>query len=312
MDPDSGLMTAETLEQALARAEAPARAVLPVHLGGRLCPMAGIEDVAAEAGAVVVEDAAHAVGGVDAVGAPVGACAHSAATTFSFHPVKTLAAGEGGMVTVNDAARAARIAAPQEPRRHPRPRPDDRARLPRRHGARNPWIYEQVELGFNYRMNEMEAALGLSQLGKLERFAARRRALADRYEALLRPLALLTTPVPRGPGAPGLHLFSVLIDFEAAGVSRAELMTRLAAEGVGTQVHYIPLYRQPWFRARYGRMRLPGAEAYYARVLALPLFPAMQDRTLTGWSRRWRGRSASDAMKRGPVDGMMLATGCDP
>ena len=278
VDPDSGLMTAETLEQALARAEAPARAVLPVHLGGRLCPMAGIEDVAAEAGAVVVEDAAHAVGGVDAAGAPVGACAHSAAAAFSFHPVKTLAAGEGGMVTVNDAARAARMrrlrnhGVTHDPALMTEPDSLDA------HGARKPWIYEQVELGFNYRMNEMEAALGLSQLGKLERFAARRRALADRYEALLRPLAPLTTPVPRGPGAPGLHLFSVLIDFDAAGVSRAGLMTRLAAEGVGTQVHYIPLYRQPWFRARYGRMRLPGAEAYYARVLALPLFPAMQDR----------------------------------
>jgi len=277
VDPDSGLMTPETLEQAIARADAPVKAILPVHLGGRFCDMAGIEDVAAEAGAVVVEDAAHAVGGVDATGSPVGACAHSAAATFSFHPVKTLAAGEGGMITSNDPARAARMRRLRNHGVTHDPALMTEAGSFDDHGARNPWIYEQIELGFNYRMNELEAALGLSQLGKLDRFVARRRALADRYEVLLQSFAPLVTPVPMGPGAPGLHLFSVLIDFPAAGVSRAEVMQRLVAGCVGTQVHYIPLYRQPWLKARYGEMRLSGAEAYYARVLALPLFPAMQD-----------------------------------
>jgi UDP-4-amino-4,6-dideoxy-N-acetyl-beta-L-altrosamine transaminase len=277
VDAESGLMTAETLEQAIARADAPVKAILPVHLGGRLCDMAGIEDVAAEAGAVVVEDAAHAVGGVDAAGAPVGACVRSAAATFSFHPVKTLAAGEGGMVTTNDPPRAARMRRLRNHGVTHDPALMTEAGSVDEHGARNPWIYEQIELGFNYRMNELEAALGLSQLGKLDRFMARRTALADRYEALLQGFAPLVKPTPRGPGAPGLHLFSVLIDFEAAAVSRAEAMRRLSAEGVATQVHYIPLYRQPWFKTRYGEMRLPGAEAYYARVLALPLFPAMRD-----------------------------------
>jgi dTDP-4-amino-4,6-dideoxygalactose transaminase len=126
-------------------------------------------------------------------------------------------------------------------------------------------------------MNELEAALGLSQLAKLDRFVARRQALGDRYKTLLQPFAPIVGPVPIGPGQPGLHLFTVLIDFEAAGAPRAEIMRRLSAEGIGTQVHYIPLYRQPYFKACYGEMRLPGAEAYYARVLALPLFPAMQD-----------------------------------
>jgi dTDP-4-amino-4,6-dideoxygalactose transaminase len=144
-------------------------------------------------------------------------------------------------------------------------------------GARNPWIYEQIELGFNYRMNELEAALGLSQLGKLARFVSRRAALAERYRALLEPLAPLVRPTPMGPGRPGLHLYAVLIDFAAAAVTRAEVMRRLAAQGIGSQVHYIPLCRQPYFRARYGEIRLAGAEAYYARALALPLFPAMAD-----------------------------------
>ncbi len=145
-------------------------------------------------------------------------------------------------------------------------------------GEANPWSYEQIELGFNYRMNEMEAALGLSQLAKLDRFVDQRRRLAARYDRLLEPLAPLVRPTPTPAGQrPSPHLYSVLIDFAAAGMSRAALMRALAKEGVGTQVHYIPLYRQPYFRARYGDIRRPGAEAYYARVLALPLFPAMTD-----------------------------------
>jgi UDP-4-amino-4,6-dideoxy-N-acetyl-beta-L-altrosamine transaminase len=277
VDPDTGLMTPETAAEALRRAGGPIKAILPVHLGGRLCDMGGIEALAMQAGAEVVEDASHAVGGIDAEGSPVGACARSAAATFSFHPVKTLAAGEGGMVATNDAACAARMRRLRNHGVTHDPALMAEAGSLDADGARNPWAYEQMELGFNYRMNELEAALGRSQLAKLDRFVARRAALADRYEALLKPLAPLVTPTPRGPGRPGLHLFSVLIDFEAAGVSRAEVMRRLSAQGIGTQVHYIPLYRQPYFKARYGEMRLAGAEAYYARVLALPLFPAMRD-----------------------------------
>jgi dTDP-4-amino-4,6-dideoxygalactose transaminase len=270
-------MTPESLTAAIARAIAPVKLVLPVHLGGRLCDMAGIERVCTQHGAIVVEDASHAVGGVDAFGTSVGACANSAAATFSFHPVKTLAAGEGGMVTLNDHERAERM---RRLRNHgvthdvalmTEPASMDEK------GDRQPWVYEQVELGFNYRMNELEAALGLSQLAKLDRFVARRRALADRYETLLAPLAPVVKLAPKGAGEPGLHLLTALIEFEAAGARRAELMRRLSSEGISTQVHYIPLYRQPYFKARYGAMRLPGAEAYYARVLALPLFPAMQD-----------------------------------
>ncbi len=277
VDPDSGLMTSGALAEAIQRVGRPIKAVLPVHLGGRLCDMAGIEAVAAKGGAAVVEDAAHAVGGIDRDGCSIGACGRSVAATFSFHPVKTLAAGEGGMVTTNDPDRAARMRRLRNHGVTHDPVLMTEAGSLDEDGVRNPWAYEQMELGFNHRMNEMEAALGLSQLGKLDRFIARRTGLADRYEALLKPLSPLVTPTPRGPGQPGLHLFSILIDFEALGVLRAEVMRSMSAQGIGTQVHYIPLYRQPYFKARYGEMRLAGAEAYYARVLALPLFPAMQD-----------------------------------
>ena len=279
VDPDTGLMTPETLADTLAAAIAgrTVKAVLPVHLGGRIADVAGVGRVARAAGAVVVEDAAHAVGGIDPAGAPVGACPASDAACFSFHPVKTLAAGEGGMIALNDPARAARLRRLRNHGVTHDPALMTGAESLEDGGARKPWVYEQLELGFNYRMDEMSAALGLSQLGKLDRFVARRAALARHYDQALQPLAPLVRPVARGAGRPTLHLYQVLIDFEAAGVRREGVMRRMAAAGIAVQVHYIPLYRHPSFIARYGEQRLPGAEAYYARVLALPLFPAMAD-----------------------------------
>ena len=278
VDPRTGALTPGLLDAALARAAGPVKAVLPVHLGGRLCDMAGLRRTASTAGAVLVEDACHALGGRDADGAGAGACAHSDAATFSLHPVKTIAAGEGGVVTLNDPVRADRM---RRLRNHAVSRDPllmtDSALSFDADGQPNPWSYEQVELGFNYRMNELEAALGHSQLGKLERFVARRAALARQYDCRLERLAPGVTPAPRGPGAPSLHLYQVWIDWAAAGVSRADAMRRMADLGVGSQVHYIPLYRQPYFRDRYGQGPLPGAEHFYEGVLALPLFPAMSD-----------------------------------
>ena len=143
-------------------------------------------------------------------------------------------------------------------------------------GAPQPWAYEQLELGFNLRMDEMSAALAASQLAKLPRFVAARTALAARYDAVLARLAPQVRPVPRaGRAKPGLHLYAVLLEGPELAGRRGAIMRALAGDGIGAQVHYIPLYRQPYFRARYGEMRLPGAEAYFARVLALPLHPCM-------------------------------------
>lgn len=287
VDADTGLLTAAKLEEALARATKaglpPVKAVLPVHLTGQTCDLAGIADLARRHDLLVVEDACHATGTVGTgpghEDEPVGACRHSAMAVFSFHPVKTVTSGEGGMVTTRDDALAARL---RLMRSHGMTRDpaafsqDEEAFAP--DGSVNPWYYEMAEPGFNYRLPDINCALGLSQLGKLGVFAAARRRLAARYDTLLAPLAPLLRPIPRMPWCrPAWHLYGVLVDFAAAGLHRAEVMRKLQAMGVGTQVHYLPVHRQPYYRDRCGVLDLPGADAYYARCLSLPLFPAMTE-----------------------------------
>ncbi len=279
VDAATGLITAATLAAALERADGRVKCAVPVHLGGRIADMPALAAFAGDAGVALIEDGAHALGSSDAAAGAAGACRFSAATTFSFHPVKTIACGEGGMVTTADPALAARMA---RLRNHGVTRDAglmlDPALSLDGAGEANPWSYEQLELGLNARMTDLEAALGLSQIAKLDRFAARRRALSAAYDRLLAPLAPLVTPVATPEGQTLCpHLYQVLIAFEAAGLSRATLMRRLQAQGIGTQVHYIPVHRQPYFVARYGAQSLPGADAFYARTLSLPLFPGMDD-----------------------------------
>jgi len=269
VDPESGLMTPDTLAEALRRLGGRRlRAVLPVHLRGDVADLPALAALAAEAGAVLVEDAPHALGSIMRFGnvaERVGDARHASMATFSFHPVKTIATGEGGMVTTNDPALAGRL------------------RVLRSHGmvrppGSDPWWYEMREPGFNYRLPDILCALGLSQLAKLPRFAARRRALAKAYDAALAQLAPMVRPAARPAWSdPVLHLMCVLIDFEAAGVTRREVVEALRERGVGTQVHYIPVHRQPYYRDRYGALELAGAEAWYARCLSLPLYPGMAD-----------------------------------
>ena len=209
----------------------------------------------------------------------VGDGRHSALACFSFHPVKTMTTGEGGMVTTNDTALAQRLRLYRTHGISRDPAGFEHADLAfDADGAVNPWIYEMQALGYNYRLPDLLCALGLSQLTKLERFIARRRSLVARYRTLLQPLAPLVRGVapPRGCD-PALHLFVVLIDFAAAGLSRRQVMEGLRARGIGSQVHYIPVHHQPYYRARYGAIDLPGADAYYARCLSLPLYPSMAD-----------------------------------
>ena len=269
VDPTTGLMTPKTLAEALDRAgPGHLKAVIPVHLRGDVADLPGLGAVASASGAVLVEDAPHALGSTADFGQgpePVGSGLWSSAATFSFHPVKTIATGEGGMITTRDPGLAARM---RRLRSHGMERP----------AGGDPWLYEMREPGFNYRLPDILCALGQSQLKRLPQFAARRRDLAQRYAERLAPLA----PVVRLADSPDwsrpvLHLLTVRIDFPATGRSRRAVVEAMGADGVGTQVHYIPVSAQPYYVARYGPPDLPGAASWYRSALSLPFFPAMAD-----------------------------------
>lgn len=283
VDPATGLMTPQSLAQAIAKAEGRTlRAVLPVHYAGNPAFLPQIRAMAEAAGAVVVEDACHGLGTAMDFGfgpEKVGDCHHSAMATFSFHPVKTIACGEGGMVTTSDPVLAERLS---RLRTHGMVRDPERfvqSSLARdADGATNPWYYEMPELGYNYRLPDVLCALGLSQLAKLDRFCLRRRTLATLYREHFKPLAPWVKLVPPPPGSdPALHLMVAMIDFDGLGTSRAKLMAALQARGIGTQVHYVPVHHQPYYRDRYGLADLPGADQFYGQCLSLPLYASMTD-----------------------------------
>ena len=279
VDPDTGLMGACELTTALERAgKARIKAAIPVHLAGQCADMEKIAEIAKGNDFRVVEDACHALG--TTVGeAAVGGCAWSDMAVFSFHPVKTIATGEGGAVTTNDEVLAERLTLFKN---HGMTRAPEafvnRDMAFDAEGSANPWYYELAEIGFNYRLSDINAALGLSQLGKLDRFAVKRRELAETYDALLASLAPRVRPVGRVPNCNAAwHLYQVLIDFEAAGLSRSNLMDALKEDGIGSQVHYIPVHGQPYYRSRYGDAALPGSEAFYRKCLSLPLSAGMDE-----------------------------------
>ena len=269
VDPLTGLMTPQTLQDAVERCNGrPIGAILPVHLRGDIAELPALRRIADAAGAALVEDACHALGSnmsFDNVPASAGDGRWGDLAVFSFHPVKTLTTCEGGMITTAD------------------PRLAERLKTLRSHGmirppGADPWWYEMPEIGFNYRLPDVLCALGLSQLAKLPRFVDRRRALAKRYESALAPLRPTVWVAEHPPWSdPALHLMTLLTDFDAAHKTRADVMAALKDRGVGSQVHYIPVHRQPYYVARYGLADLPGADAWYARCLSLPLYPAMAD-----------------------------------
>ena len=284
VDPATGLVEAQHLETALASVpRGRIKAALPVHLGGRVADLAALKAVATKYGAVIIEDACHALGTTYGSGTQIGACRESFAACFSFHPVKMIAMGEGGAVTTNERQLAD---AARRLRNHGMERRADA--LQNRElgfdggGEVNPWYYEVAEISHNLRASDINCALALSQLGKLERFVSRRRELMAHYAAKLADLGPYIRLIPPAPDVqPGWHLCGVLLDLDAIGMTRRELMARLAKKGIGSQVHYIPVNLQPFYR-RKGAGDLPGARAYYSRALSLPLFATMTTADVDG------------------------------
>jgi UDP-4-amino-4,6-dideoxy-N-acetyl-beta-L-altrosamine transaminase len=259
---------AAKLESAAARAALP-KVVIPVHFAGLPCDLTGIHDLAKRYGFRVIEDASHAIG-ARYRGSVIGDCRFSDITVFSFHPVKIITTAEGGMAMTRspELARAMSLL-----RTHGVTR--EAAELQRT--DEGPWYYEQQRLGFNYRMTELQAALGLSQLPHLAEWIARRHELAAAYDARLAALPLI---LPRRPAdaRSALHLYVVQLDPARTALARRVVYERLRATGIGVAVHYIPVHTQPDFRALGFRPGdFPHSEAYYARCLSLPMFAALTD-----------------------------------
>jgi UDP-4-amino-4,6-dideoxy-N-acetyl-beta-L-altrosamine transaminase len=269
IDPRTWNLSVAALAAKLERAKAAGRlpkAVIPVHLSGQPCELAPIADLAKRYGFKVIEDASHAVG-ARYRGEPVGSCRHSDVTVFSFHPVKIVTTGEGGVATARDPALARRMALL---RSHGITR--EAAELTR--PSEGPWYYEQVDLGFNYRITDLQAALGKSQLSRLDAWVARRNALAERYDRALAGLAL-TTPFQHPDVLSSRHLYVIRLDDASR---RRAVFEALRAAQIGVNLHYIPVHRQPYYeRLGFRAGQFPEAERYGADAISLPLFPDLSE-----------------------------------
>ncbi len=268
IDPGTCNMSVQRLEEKLAHAEKNSclpKIVVPVHFAGQSCDMRAIQKLAKRYGFRVIEDAAHAAGG-RYLEYPVGSCKYSDVAVFSFHPVKIITTGEGGMALTNDANLS------------------EKMHLLRSHGVtRDPesmthppdgmWYYQQIALGFNYRMTDIQAALGRSQLKRIDEFVARRQQLAARYDALQEGLPVV--PQARHPDSrSSFHLYVIRVSEQSHG----KVFTFLRKAGFGVNLHYIPVHTQPYYRQMgFSKGDFPAAEAYYREAISLPIYPELDE-----------------------------------
>jgi len=270
VNPSSYNISIEALREKLEEAEKKGRLpdiLIPVHMCGQSCDMESIRRLSDQYGFKVIEDASHAIGGMYK-GTHIGSCEYSDITVFSFHPVKIVTSGEGGMALTNDVDLF------------------DRVSLLRSHGitreeglmteiSDGPWYYQQIALGYNYRMTDLQAALGTSQLSRLEQYVERRNMLARRYDNMLKGCPI-QTPHLEDDCLSSFHLYVIRLKLDEMNVGRGEVFRYMRENGVGVNVHYIPIHKQPWYRDMpFFNGPFPEAERYYEEALTLPLFPTM-------------------------------------
>ena len=253
--------------------------VLPVHFAGHPAELNRIAQLVESDKQVIIEDACHALG-AQYGGERIGNCRHSTMAVFSFHPVKHITTGEGGAIMTNDEELAKRM---RQLRCHGMTRSANDFSLKDlafEGNEANPWYYEMSKLGFNYRLTDIQCALGTVQLGKLEANVRRRREIAQKYREAFAKLDWLDLLAEREGVKSSYHLFVALIDYKTLGLSRRLVMKALRSKGIGTQVHYIPVYRQPFYQQllnEESHFECPNTESYYERCLSLPIFPTMND-----------------------------------
>jgi len=256
------------LEQAEREGKLP-KVLVAVHLCGQPCDMQAIQALAQRYSFKVIEDASHAIGG-KYQGEFIGNCRYSDITVFSFHPVKIITTAEGGMAVTNDTELANRMALL---RSHGITR--DPAQMT--HEADGPWYYQQIDLGFNYRMTELQAALGFTQMERLDQYVARRHQLAHRYDDLLRELPV-TTPWQHPDSYSGLHLYVIRLQLDKIQKTHRQVFEALRELGIGVNLHYIPVHIQPYYqRMGFQIGDFPEAESYYAEAISLPMFQTMSE-----------------------------------
>ena len=272
IDPRTYNLCPEALERKLEQAEREGtlpKVVVPVHLCGQPCDMQAIHALSQRYGFKIIEDASHAIGG-KYQGEPIGNCRYSDITIFSFHPVKIITTAEGGMAVTNNAKLAERIG------------------LLRSHGItrdpalmtkamEGPWYYQQVDLGYNYRMTDLQGALGASQIQRLEQYVARRHELALRYDDLLSELPV-TTPWQHPDSYSGLHLYVIRLQLDKIRKSHREVFEALRAQDIIVNLHYIPVHTQPYYQNMgFTCGQFPEAERYYSEAISIPMYPTMTE-----------------------------------
>ncbi|MBA2726952.1 MAG: UDP-4-amino-4,6-dideoxy-N-acetyl-beta-L-altrosamine transaminase [Parachlamydiaceae bacterium] len=264
---DTGNLNLEHLAYTLERPRSQGRSIImPVHFSGIAVDMAKLDSLITEPDAVVIEDAAHAIGSHYSDGQKVGSCAWSQMTVFSFHPAKTMTTGEGGMVTTNDSELYHRLKLVRNngiEREHRRLERDPM-----------PWYYEVKFLSNNFNFTEFQAALGISQMNRLNEFIEKRRQLVKAYRQRLSGRQSIRLFTDEHDSVTGFHLFVVQIDFQACKTTREKVMLALRDKNIGSQVHYIPLYQHPYFEKTCGKISefFPETEKYYSEALSLPLY----------------------------------------
>lgn len=272
IDPRTYNLCPQALAHKLEKAERDGKlpkVVVAVHLCGQSCDMQAIHELAQRYGFKIIEDASHAIGGKYR-GEFIGNCRYSDITVFSFHPVKIITTAEGGMALTNDAGLAGKMALL---RSHGITR--DPAQMT--HEADGPWYYQQIDLGFNYRMTELQAALGVTQVERLDHYVARRHQLAQRYDELLAGLPV-TTPWQHPDSYSGLHLYVIRLQLEKIAKTHRQVFESLREQGVGVNLHYIPVHTQPYYQHMGFRIGdFPQAEQYYREAISLPMFPTMSE-----------------------------------
>jgi UDP-4-amino-4,6-dideoxy-N-acetyl-beta-L-altrosamine transaminase len=274
IDPLTYNMSADRLEEKLIAAEpkgALPKVVIPVHLCGQSCDMARIHALSKRYGFLIIEDASHAIGG-RYLNKPIGGCTYSAITVFSFHPVKIITTGEGGAATTNDPNLADTM---QRLRSHGITRDPAQMTKP----PDGPWYYQQIDLGFNYRLTDMQAALGLSQLRRLDQYVNQRHSLAKNYDRLLQDKPVVI-PFQHSDCYSSFHLYVVRLQLDEMRVGQREVFERLRSNGIMVNLHYIPLYKQPYYSKSPSRVEFPEAERYYKEAVTLPLFPTLDAQVL--------------------------------